>query len=866
MNNVINVSLDLIKNNVLYIGQTGTSGYANAAKGYLYELLNKKIKVKSIQFSCDSSHDVEITEFDKYINQTRLVELTDPETTIIHSTPDIWEKIIEDLNVTSPNIIGRTVWEFEKLIPEWVECINNSKVTHVSVPTHWNKNCFINSGIKKPILVDPHIFIDFPYIKFNLDHFLTSKSTIFSEKEISHDRLENSYKFYTISQFTDRKGISDLIKVFCETYTDDDDVLLILKTFRDGHSLDEQKKCISILGDIIKNCNNQKYPPILYIKENLTFDEIKSLHNLSDCYISLAKAEGFGLGTFDAFNLNKPIITSGFGGHVEYLGNDYNGLVKYKEVSIKKESMPKFDFDDSYKWADLDLNEVSKLMIQNSNNKFEKFIRHNPVCIGEGIYDKEFDGKTYYKWASDELNFYIFDDTINSLILHFVSDFDGTIIRQSNSKKEEFIFNKGGNDLKISNLDKKITIKQTHFIPSMVSNSNDNRKLSYRLYCIDLLYKNGNKINYQIGDIKYITDEYYNSILNTNTLELNGKIIVEQGSYGEMFIKTTKNNIKGKINLNSNQISFYSHRSGWDYALSGLFDFHNNCGIIMDGFLENAFVWRKEDFIHKKIIPYKKPWIGFFHNPPNMPTWFSDNSAYPNSILNDKYFKQSIEYCKGLYVLSQYHKKYLEVMVPQVPIDVLYHPTEIPDSKFNFEKFVKNKNKSIINIGWWLRKLNSFYLLDSPYQKIRLLPNNKCKDTIFRLSKIERALYDIQLTSDQNKSVKLVDHLSNESYDQFLTENIVFLDLYDSSANNAIIECIARGTPLLINRHPAIIEYLGEEYPFYFSDYDDAKNKLNNLDLIKFTNQYLMEYDLRKNIMLTTFVNEFEKSKIYQQL
>ena len=40
-------SWNLIENKVLYICQSGTSGYANAAKGYLYELLNKKIDVKS---------------------------------------------------------------------------------------------------------------------------------------------------------------------------------------------------------------------------------------------------------------------------------------------------------------------------------------------------------------------------------------------------------------------------------------------------------------------------------------------------------------------------------------------------------------------------------------------------------------------------------------------------------------------------------------------------------------------------------------------------------------------------------------------------------------------------------------------------
>jgi len=855
-------SWDLIKNNVLYICQSGTSGYANAAKGYLYELLNKKITVKSILFACDMSHTVENTDFDKHIAKSISTDLPNPEASIIHATPDIWSKIITDLKLNNSIIIGRTVWEFEKLVPEWVECINNSRVTHVSVPTYWNKSIFIKSGVKKPILVDPHIYINYPYKEYYLDHFLKSKSIIFSDFQIEDTYFENCYKFYSIAQITDRKGITDLIRVFCETYTEDDQVVLLLKTFRDGHSLEEQKKCTLIISDIIKSCNNKKYAPIVFIKDNLNFDEMQSLHNIGDCYISLPKAEGFGLGIHDAFNLNKPIIVTGYGGHVEYLGNDYEGLVNYTLESLNKNSFPKFNFDETYKWANCDLDHVSKLMIKTSQNRLDDFLRKNPICFGEGVYEFEYDGYLDYKWTSKELTIYFFDKNVKFISLKFISDIDGQIIVD----KETYKFSIGSNSIEIKNTTDVLKLLQTYFIPSLISSSNDNRELSYKLYAVELHYNNDTSKILNIKNIKYITEDFYDNIKNNNKLDSNGKIVTQYGGYGEMFVKTTKNNPNGKINLNSNQISFYSHRSGWDFALGGLFDFHNNRGILLDGFLENAFVWRKNEFIEKRTIPYKKPWIGFFHNPPNMPTWFSDNSAYPNSILNDKYFKRSLTNCKGLYVLSNYHAKFLKTIIPQIPINVLYHPTEIPENKFSFTNFINNNNKSLVNIGWWLRKLNSFYQLNSPYNKIRLLPNNKCKNTIFRLSKVERSLYNIELTEEQNKSVQLVDHLSNDDYDKLLTENIVFLDLYDSSANNAIIECIARGTPLLINRHPSVIEYLGEEYPFYFENYNDATNKLNDIHLIKHTNEYLLNFSLRKNIMIETFISDFEKSEIYKNL
>ena len=43
----------------------------------------------------------------------------------------------------------------------------------------------------------------------------------------------------------------------------------------------------------------------------------------------------------------------------------------------------------------------------------------------------------------------------------------------------------------------------------------------------------------------------------------------------------------------------------------------------------------------------------------------------------------------------------------------------------------------------------------------------------------------------------------------------MILSLVDASANNAVIDCIARATPLLVNPHPAVIEYFGADYPTY---------------------------------------------------
>ena len=95
------------------------------------------------------------------------------------------------------------------------------------------------------------------------------------------------------------------------------------------------------------------------------------------------------------------------------------------------------------------------------------------------------------------------------------------------------------------------------------------------------------------------------------------------------------------------------------------------------------------------------------------------------------------------------------------------------------------------------------------------------------------------------------------------TMNIVFVDMYDSSANNAVIECIARDTPILINPLPAVVEYLGEDYPFYFNDLDEAAEKINDHDLIEETYKYLN--NMNKDFLTQEyFLRSFVESEIYK--
>jgi hypothetical protein len=283
-------------------------------------------------------------------------------------------------------------------------------------------------------------------------------------------------------------------------------------------------------------------------------------------------------------------------------------------------------------------------------------------------------------------------------------------------------------------------------------------------------------------------------------------------------------------------------------------------GVLLDGFIEKTFAWDRDPGDGAGVTGYDDAWVGFVHNPPHVPPWFNKNRQSPLEILCTPEWRHSMHSCKGLFTLSSYLKDWLS---PQVPVRVcnLLAPTETPENRFSMVKFRLNDDKKLIQVGWWLRKFHSLYHLPvNTRRKVLLSLGDSWTD--------EAHAAELSFVRDPSDfdSVQVIPYLCNDDYDELLSKNIVFLDLYDSSFNNAIVECIVRATPLLVNPLPAVVEYLGEGYPFYFESLDQASGKAEDEALILATHEYLEAWPLRKLLTRDHFLQSFIQSDIYQAL
>ena len=298
--------------------------------------------------------------------------------------------------------------------------------------------------------------------------------------------------------------------------------------------------------------------------------------------------------------------------------------------------------------------------------------------------------------------------------------------------------------------------------------------------------------------------------------------------------------------------SYGRHRSGWAFALDALRPLQVDGGVLVDGFVEHTF--------HRAQQPaHAAPWIGFLHNPAELPPWYPiDQSAA--WLLADERFRESLATCRGLFTLSTALRDWWAARV-DVPVEAVAHPTSPPLVRFSPEGFLQNPFPRVVQVGTWLRKLHAVHVL--PVRRLQRTIVHQHEPYIEALFAAEREA--LRLRVDES-IVETLPFLDDRAYDELLSCNLVFVDLYAASANNAVGECLARATPILVNPLPAVREYLGDDYPLYFSSRTEAAGKAEDATLVVAAHEYLAARPQAEQLHAACFLGAVARSEIYRGL
>ena len=269
--------------------------------------------------------------------------------------PDEWKPELGKYNVGITAAV-----ETDKCNPKWVDACN--KMDEVVVPSTFTKNVLKRSGIlKTDIKVIPEWYN--------------------TEIDKSNDRLSLSlstkFNFLMVGMLTggtketDRKNIVATLEYLCEKFKDNKDVGIVIKTSMGKNSSFDKKRTKEYFNQLVKLCRKgRSYPKINLLYGDMTKKEMSELHKSDDlhCYVSLTRAEGYGLPIIDAAACGMPIIATNYSGHLEFLKGQKFLPVDYKLINIDKTRIDNRIFMENTRWAEPDKNSFFTKLDELYNN------------------------------------------------------------------------------------------------------------------------------------------------------------------------------------------------------------------------------------------------------------------------------------------------------------------------------------------------------------------------------------------------------------------------------------------------------------------------------------------------------------------
>jgi|10_taG_2_1085330.scaffolds.fasta_scaffold05407_4 glycosyltransferase involved in cell wall biosynthesis len=206
--------------------------------------------------------------------------------------------------------------------------------------------------------------------------------------QLSQETMGN-YVFYYIGEFSRKKNITSILRAFHSEFDFDEPVSLVLKCNKFG--VDHTQLAEEIAGNCTKVKENlKKYSDLNRYKKEITItqylqeDQIMSLHNQFDCFVTTSFGEGWCVPAFDALSMGNMVLAPNFGGPTDYL-ND--------RISVHKE--PAFGMTETFpdiftckeNWHRMDISALMKGMRKMFNQGKNSNKTTNAGIIDEYSYD-----------------------------------------------------------------------------------------------------------------------------------------------------------------------------------------------------------------------------------------------------------------------------------------------------------------------------------------------------------------------------------------------------------------------------------------------------------------------------------------------
>ncbi len=155
------------------------------------------------------------------------------------------------------------------------------------------------------------------------------------------------FDFYSTLQ---RKNPLGLVAAFRRAFRPGEGPQLVLKSFN-GDLKPER------LAQVREAAAS--HPDVHVVDRYVTAAERDALVGGCDCFVSLHRAEGFGLGLAEAMALGRPVIATGFSGNVDFMTPENSWVVRSTMTEVGQEGE---NYPSDGHWAEPDVSHAAELM------------------------------------------------------------------------------------------------------------------------------------------------------------------------------------------------------------------------------------------------------------------------------------------------------------------------------------------------------------------------------------------------------------------------------------------------------------------------------------------------------------------------
>ncbi|MGD9795768.1 MAG: glycosyltransferase [Acidimicrobiia bacterium] len=157
------------------------------------------------------------------------------------------------------------------------------------------------------------------------------------------------FAFDYLSVF-ERKNPIGLITAFCEAFEPRDGAHLVIKTINAPQRVTDHEALLFAA---------RSRPDIHIISEYVSATQMRAMIELSDCFVSLHRSEGFGLSIAQAMALGKPTIATGYSGNMSFMTAENSYPVPFQLIEVGHGHGP---YPATARWAQPDLGRAAQIM------------------------------------------------------------------------------------------------------------------------------------------------------------------------------------------------------------------------------------------------------------------------------------------------------------------------------------------------------------------------------------------------------------------------------------------------------------------------------------------------------------------------